>query len=102
MRNRAVGVLNILLVVAVLVQGFAPAAWAGGLWIHERGTPEVGTAQAGLMDGPASATSKLPPIAQLNVPDSAGTQQSPRPGRDTGTGSKKGRGLRLSAAGPLH
>ena len=30
MGKRAVGVLNILLVVAVLVLGFAPAAWGGG------------------------------------------------------------------------
>ena len=76
MHNRAVGALNILLVVAVLVQGFAPAAWAGGLWIYERGTPEVGTAQAGLMDDPTSQTSKLPPLAQLKVPDSAGPQRT--------------------------
>jgi len=75
MRNRAVEVLNILLVVAVLLQGFAPAAWAGDLWMHEGGTPEVGTAQAGLVDDPATATSKLPPIAQLNVPDLAGIRE---------------------------
>jgi long-chain fatty acid transport protein len=36
------------LVVTVLVQGVLPAAWAGGLWMYERGTPEVGTAQAGV------------------------------------------------------
>ena len=48
MRNRAVPVLSLLLVVAVLVQGVAPAAWAGGLWMYERGTPEVGTANAGV------------------------------------------------------
>ena len=76
MRNRAVGVLNILLIVAVLVQSFAPVAWAGGLWTYDRGTPEVGTAQARLMDDPAFATSKLPPIAQLNVPDLAGTEKT--------------------------
>lgn len=76
MRNRAVGVLNVLLFVAVLVQGFAPVAWAGGLWMYERRTPEVGTAQAGLMDDPASATSKLPSIAQRNVPDLEGTQKT--------------------------
>ena len=76
MRNRAVGVLNILLVVAVLVQVFASAAWAGGLWMYERETPEVGTAQAGLMDDPTSATSKLPPIAQVKVPDLADTQRT--------------------------
>src|SRR5512139_531023 len=76
MRNRAVGVLNILLIVAVLVQGFAPAAWAGGLWMYERGTPEVGTAQAELMDDSASATCKLPPTAQLNVPNLACTQKT--------------------------
>jgi long-chain fatty acid transport protein len=48
MRNRAVPVLTLLLVVAMLVQGVAPAAWAGGLWMYERGTPEVGTANAGV------------------------------------------------------
>ncbi len=74
MRNGAVGVLNILLVVAVVVQGFAPAAWAGGLWMYERRASEVGTAQAGLMDDPTSATSKLPPIAQPKGPDLADTQ----------------------------
>ena len=47
-RCRTVGVLSILLVVALLVQGVAPAAWAGGLWMYERGTPEVGTANAGV------------------------------------------------------
>jgi len=75
MRNRAVGVLNILLLVAVLVQGFATAACADGFWMSERGTPEVGTAQAGLMDAPTSATSKLPPIAQLRGPDAADTHR---------------------------
>jgi hypothetical protein len=75
MRHRAVvDVLNILLVVAVLVQGFVPAARAGDFWIHERGAPEVGTAQSGLMDIPAAATSKLP-IAQQKVPDLADTQR---------------------------
>ena len=76
MRNRSVVVLNFLLVVAVLVQGFPPAAWAGGLWMYERGTPEVGTGQAGMMDDPATAKSKLPPIARLNVPDLAGNQKT--------------------------
>ena len=47
-RRGPVGVLSILLVGAVLVQGFSPAAWAGGLWMYERGTPEVGTANAGV------------------------------------------------------
>ncbi len=47
-RRRIVRVLSILLAVAVLVHGFAPAAWAGGLWMYERGTPEVGTANAGV------------------------------------------------------
>jgi long-chain fatty acid transport protein len=47
-RSRTVGVLSMLLVVAGLVQTFAPAAWAGGLWMYERGTPEVGTANAGV------------------------------------------------------
>jgi long-chain fatty acid transport protein len=42
------GVLSVLLVVAVLVQGFVPSAWAGGLWLYERATPEVGTANAGV------------------------------------------------------
>jgi len=76
MGNREVGALTILLIVAVLVQGFAPAAWAGGLWMYERGTPEIGTAQAGLMDDPATATSKLPPITELKVPDLAGIQKT--------------------------
>jgi len=48
MRNRAVGVLSLSLGVTVLVQAVAPAAWAGGLWMYERGTPEVGTANAGV------------------------------------------------------
>ena len=47
-RRRLVRVLSILLAVAVLGHGFAPAAWAGGLWMYERGTPEVGTANAGV------------------------------------------------------
>ena len=72
MRQRAViDVLNILLVVAVLVQGFVPAARAGDFWMYERGAPEVGTAQSGLMDIPAAATSELPPITQVKVPDLA-------------------------------
>lgn len=76
MRNRATGVLNILPVVAVLVQVFASAAWAGGLWMYERETPQVGTAQAGLMDDPTSAKSKLPPVAQVKVPDLADAQRT--------------------------
>ncbi len=48
MRNRAIRVLSIPLAMAVLVQGFATAAWAGGLWMYEHGTPEVGTANAGV------------------------------------------------------
>jgi len=72
MRQRAVvDVLRILLVVAVLVQGFVPAAWAGDFRMYERGAPEVGMAQSGLMDIPAAATSKLPPITQVKVPDLA-------------------------------
>jgi len=47
-RCSLVRVLSVLLAVAVLVHGFAPAAWAGGLWMYERGTPEVGTANAGV------------------------------------------------------
>jgi long-chain fatty acid transport protein len=48
MRNRVVSVLSILLVVAVLIQGYASPAWAGGLWMYEHGSPEVGTANAGV------------------------------------------------------
>ncbi len=76
MRNRAVGVLNNLLVFVVLVQVFASAAWAGGLWMYDRETHEVGTPQAGLMDDATSAKSKLPPIAQVTVPDLADTQRT--------------------------
>jgi hypothetical protein len=70
--NRAFGVLSILLVVAVL----APAAWADGLWMVERGTPVVGTAQGGLMDEPTSAASKLLPIAHPKVVDLADTERT--------------------------
>ncbi len=41
-------VLSAFVAVAVLVQGSAPPAWAGGLWLYERATPEVGTANAGV------------------------------------------------------
>jgi hypothetical protein len=47
-RCRPVDVLSLLIAVAVLVHCSAPAAWAGGLWMYERGTPEVGTANAGV------------------------------------------------------
>src|SRR5512136_2213567 len=77
MRQRAVvDVLNILWVVAVLVQGFVPAAQAGDFWMYERGAPEVGTAQSGLMDIPAAATSKLPTIAQSKIPILADAQRT--------------------------
>src|SRR5512135_1737185 len=76
MRNRAVGVLNILLVIAVLVQGFASAAWAGGLWMYESGTPEIGTESVGLIDDLTFATSKLSSIAQLTVSDLADTRRT--------------------------
>ena len=76
MRKRAVGVLNILLVFAVLVQGFASAARAGGLWMYEPAMPEVGTAQDGLIDDPSSATSKLPPIEELKISGLADTQRT--------------------------
>jgi long-chain fatty acid transport protein len=47
-RRRPVDVLSLLIAVAVLVHCVTPAAWAGGLWMYERGTPEVGTANAGV------------------------------------------------------
>lgn len=40
--------MSCLLVAAVLLQLSTPVAWAGGLWMYERGTPEVGTANAGV------------------------------------------------------
>ncbi len=46
-RSRLVRVLSILLPWPAR-PAFAPAAWAGGLWMYERGTPEVGTANAGV------------------------------------------------------
>lgn len=48
MRRRAVGAPSLLLGVAVLVHCVVPTAWASGLWMYERGTPEVGTANAGV------------------------------------------------------
>ena len=46
--NKAVTVVRLVLLMALIVECFAPAAWAGGLWMYERGTPEVGTANAGV------------------------------------------------------
>jgi long-chain fatty acid transport protein len=46
--NKVVTFVRLMVVVAVLGHGFVPAAWAGGLWMYERGTPEVGTANAGV------------------------------------------------------
>ncbi len=77
MRQRVVvDVLNIMLVVAVLVQGFVPAARAGDFWMYERAAPEVGTAQSGLMDIPAAATSTLPTKSQLKIPILADAQRT--------------------------
>jgi len=47
-RSWPVGVLGMLVVAAILLQCFTTPAWAGGLWLYERATPEVGTANAGV------------------------------------------------------
>jgi len=73
MRKRVVDGLNVLLV-AVLVQSFLPAVWAGDLRMYERGTHEDGTMQGRVMGDRASGTGKLPD-AQQKVPDVAGTRR---------------------------
>jgi long-chain fatty acid transport protein len=72
MRNKACGVLSMLLVVTILVQVAVPAAWAGGLWMYERGTPEVGTANAGVAaraQDASIAASNPAGMARLETPE---------------------------------
>jgi len=72
MRNRAVSVLRNLFVVAVLAQGFAPPAWAGGLWLYETATPDVGTANAGVAaraEDASIAASNPAGMARLERPE---------------------------------
>jgi long-chain fatty acid transport protein len=47
-RIRPIDLLAILLAAAVLIALPAQTAWASGLWLYERATPEVGTANAGV------------------------------------------------------
>lgn len=56
----------------VLVQAVSPAAWAGGLWLYERWTPEVGTANAGVAaqtQDPSIAASNPAGMARLEAPE---------------------------------
>jgi long-chain fatty acid transport protein len=48
-----------LLLAAVLISLAIPAAWAGGLWLYERATPEVGTANAGVAARAGDASTAL-------------------------------------------
>jgi hypothetical protein len=45
--NKAMISLGFWLLAAMLIGLAAPPDWAGGLWLYERRTPEVGTANAG-------------------------------------------------------
>jgi long-chain fatty acid transport protein len=99
-----------LLVVAVLVQGMAPAAWAGGLWMYERGTPEVGTANAGVAaraQDASIAASNPAGMAVLETAEIMGTIQPVitdlkfQPGAGTTTTGPDGDGGVVLPAGGL-
>ncbi len=47
-RHSAVKARGLCLLAALCLALPAPAAWASGLWLYEKGTPEVGTANAGV------------------------------------------------------
>jgi long-chain fatty acid transport protein len=109
MRNPADGVLSVLLVVAVLLQGTASPAWAGGLWMYERGTPEVGTANAGVAaraEDASTAASNPAGMARLDKAEVMATIQpvitdvqfQPGPGTTT-TGPTGDGSVVLPAAG---
>jgi long-chain fatty acid transport protein len=77
MQKRVGGVLRTALVVTVLSQGVALPAWASGIWMYEHGTPEVGTANAGVaaraqdastaMSNPAGMTRLERPEVMLGI-----------------------------------
>jgi len=108
-RCRLVRVLSILLAVAVLGHGVAPAAWAGGLWMYERGTPEVGTANAGVAaraEDASIAASNPAGMSRLDKMEIMGTLQpvitdmkfQPGPGTTT-TGAAGDGGVFLPTGG---
>ena len=71
-RRGSIGAVRMLLITAVLVQGVTSAAWAGGLWLYERATPEVGTANAGVAaraDDASTATSNPAGMSRLEKPE---------------------------------
>jgi long-chain fatty acid transport protein len=47
-RKRVVTALGLILCAAALAVFLAAPVWASGLWMYERATPEVGTANAGV------------------------------------------------------
>ena len=110
LRNRAVRTLSMLLVVTVLVQGVVPAAWAGGLWMYERGTPEVGTAQAGVAaraqdasiaaSNPAGMT-RLDKVEIMGTLEPIITQVKFQPGPGTTTTGPNGDGSVVIPSGAL-
>jgi long-chain fatty acid transport protein len=100
-RRRIVPVLSVLLAVALLGHGFAPAAWAGGLWMYERGTPEVGTANAGVAaraEDASIAASNPAGMSRLDKMEIMGTLQPVitdmkfQPGAETTTTGAAGDG----------
>ena len=108
-RRRIVPVLSILLAVALLFHCFAPAAWAGGLWMYERGTPEVGTANAGVAaraEDASIAASNPAGMSRLDKMEIMGTLQpvitdmqfQPGPGTTT-TGAAGDGGVFLPTGG---
>jgi long-chain fatty acid transport protein len=101
--------LSLVLVATVLVQGGAPPAWAGGLWMYERGTPEVGTANAGVAaraEDASIAASNPAGMSRLEKAEVMGTIQpvftdvqfQPGPGTTT-TGPNGDGSVVLPAAG---
>ena len=77
MHSRAVVVLKLLLIVALLGQGFAPAAWADSPRMWERGKLDAGMVQAVRLDNPTSATTDLPNAEKFKVPSLIDVQGIP-------------------------
>ncbi len=68
--SRVGGRLTVLLV--AMAQCVASPAWAGGLWMYERGTPEVGTANAGVAaraEDASTAVSNPAGMTRLEKPE---------------------------------
>ena len=109
-RDNVLTPLLVLLLAALLVGLPVRAAWAGGLWVYEHGTPEVGTANAGTAaraEDASTAANNPAGMARLEKPEVMVTLQPLvtdlqfRPGPGTTTNGPNGDGSLVLPTGGL-